>query len=217
MLNLAFPVETRGSRASKVLEQAWSDLRLLDSRIPPAVIVILDVDGRRKKRGHFAHSSWAAGPGKAHEVAISPGLFADPKGTLATLIHEAVHAILWPDHRGGVTGRYYHSKLFRNVCRELELGCEFHNTRYGWTQTGWHDDRVPSRYAKVLHHLELGLPEGTARQPSTRLKPGRLPTSGLARLHCQCSTPRTILVAARSRAGAITCGRCGKAFSNTVS
>jgi hypothetical protein len=204
-------VVTRGSQASKAIENAWGALRLLYPQIPPAVVVVLSARERRR-RGHFAHSAWSAGPGGSHEVAISPALFKDPKAVLATMLHEAGHAILWRSE-GGVTGAYYHRHQFRDVCRDLGLACEFHNTRYGWTRTGWPKTGVPKKYDPIIRSLAGGLPEGAAGSLPGKVKPGRLPPKGLIRLRCKCRFPRTILVSKRSLPGAIHCGTCGREFA----
>ena len=204
-------IVTRGSQASKAIENAWSALRLLYPQIPPAVIVILSASERRR-RGHFAHSAWFAGPGGSHEIAISPALFKDPKAVMATMLHEASHAILWRSE-GGVTGAYYHRHQFRDVCRNLGLACEFRNTRYGWTQTGWPQTGTPEKYASIVRVLADSLPEGAAGKLPKGVKPRRLPPKGLTRLRCECLSPRTILASKRSLPGAIRCGVCGKEFA----
>jgi hypothetical protein len=202
-----------GPRATRALANAWLELRRLDARIPDAVLLTLDVVGRRRKFGHFAHSTWSVGPGQVHEVAISPALFRNAEAVLATMLHEAAHAILWETDTGGVRRRYYHTKRFRDVCRSLGLGCEFHNTRYGWTVTGWPDGQVPEQYAPILRSLSRALPDGTTPAPIRRLVPGRLPPSGLVRMRCGCQPARAILVPKRSRGGAIHCGVCHRAFA----
>src|SRR5262245_43184271 len=89
-------IRKRGSLSSQILERAWSRLRESIPGLPPAVLLPRDADGRRHKRGHFAPSSWRVrGSRQAHEVAISPILFTTPETLLATMVHEAVHALLY--------------------------------------------------------------------------------------------------------------------------
>jgi hypothetical protein len=123
--------------------------------------------GRRRKRGHFAPSTWRVrGPRHAHEVAISPLLFTTPEALLATMVHEAVHALLYATvssdvHVGGVSLRdpYYHRREFRDACAAVGLDCRYLNGRYGWTLTDWPEGRVPDQYrhvASILKKLPLG-------------------------------------------------------------
>ena len=89
----------RTSLAETALQNAWRRLRRIIPGLPRGVVInILDVEGRRRKRGHFAAESWEKrGDGKAHEVAISPYLFSTSEDLLATLVHEAVHAVLFEE------------------------------------------------------------------------------------------------------------------------
>ena len=104
-------VHKRGSLSSQILERAWTRLREIIPGLPTAVMLPMDADGRRHKHGHFAPSAWRVrGPRQAHEVAISPLLFTTPEALLATMVHEAVHALLYATvnsdvHVGGVSVR----------------------------------------------------------------------------------------------------------------
>ena len=78
-------------------------LREADFRIPRTVLTLVDSKSRRRTLGYFASSRWKK-PGRfggAHEVAISPDLIGRPSQLLATLLHEAAHAIL---HEAGKNG-----------------------------------------------------------------------------------------------------------------
>src|SRR5262245_24511752 len=132
-------IQTRNSEAATSLEKAWLQLRRLHPRIPAVVILVLSAGDRGRKRGHFRGSSWQySRERQAHEVAVNPALFASPEDLLATLLHEAAHAVLHKEG-GGVSGRYYHLQAFRDASRKFGLECAFHNTRYGWTRTYWPD------------------------------------------------------------------------------
>ena len=206
------PIQDRSSRAAACLEQAWRELRARHRRIPPAVLLVLSAGDRKgSKLGHFSASSWKYNRAlRAHEIAVSPALFASPEDLLATLLHEAAHAILHSDH-GGVSGRYYHLATFRDVCQQLGLECQFKNTRYGWTITGWPAEGVPSIYDPALRVLRT-LPPGTeVLRPDDRASP--LPKSGWVRLACRCIPERAVYTA-RSVAsdGGVECAICGCAF-----
>jgi hypothetical protein len=184
--------------------------------LPPVVFVSLDAAGRRWKLGHFARSSWRYSKTKAaHEIAISPALFETPQAVLATLLHEATHALLY--ERTGAGGcskdHYYHRSTFRNCCRDVfGLPCEFWNSRYGFTNTGWDGRGVPGRYQTVLGILSRGLPWGTTPQvvPDPPV-PKKLPVTGHVRLVCGCK--RSVYVSRKtSQEGAIICGCCKHRF-----
>src|SRR5688572_26794436 len=102
-------IRMRGSVSTTTLEQAWTKLRRLIPGLPAAVILPIDARGRRQRLGQFAPETWRArGPRQAHEIAISPRLFGSPEDLLATMIHEAVHALLYEgdpasDYPGGVS------------------------------------------------------------------------------------------------------------------
>lgn len=210
-------IEDRGSTAVAALEQAWQMLRESDSRIPRAVLVVLDTPSRGKKRGHFAMSSWQArGRNQAHEIGISPNLFSTPAELMATMAHEAVHVMLWEEgsHGGMGAGRYYHTKVFRDRCVQIGLECEFWNTRYGWTQTRWPPgQRLPEYVRPIVAFLKKALPAGGDR-PRFYWEKRSLPESGQTRLSCNCSPERSIYVAKSVAAdGGITCCLCNGDFS----
>jgi hypothetical protein len=206
-------IKHRGMLACLAVENAWMGLRRLDARIPPVVVVL----GRSMgTHGHFAPSFWRYQQDKnAHELFISPALFASPDAVLATLMHEACHALLWPDQRGGTGSTcYYHTKIFRDTCREFGLACEFCNTRYGWTNTAWPATGVPHRYSTILQGLERDLPLGTAESARVSLVTKKeLPRPGHLVLRCHCRVPRRIYVSRQSAlAGGICCDICSARF-----
>jgi hypothetical protein len=188
----------------------------MEPDLPPVVFVSVDASGRRRKLGHFACSSWRYSKAKAvHEIAISPALFALPQSVLATLLHEAAHALLY--ERTGEAGcghdRYYHKSTFRDCCTDvLGLPCEFRNGRYGFTNTGWDSAGVPGRYQTVLGILSRGLLWGSTPQivPGPPA-PAKLPVSGHVRLVCGCD--RSVYVSKKVlEQGPIICGLCKHHF-----
>jgi hypothetical protein len=211
-------INGRGSRAVATLEEAWNELRAIVKGLPSVVFVSLDASNRRKRRGHFAGSSWRHRKSRrAHEIGISPALFASAEEVLATMLHEAAHALLF--RRMGIAGcgkdGYYHLKEFRDCCRdELGLKCEFRNARYGYADTGWSKSGVPEQYKPVLRTLKRGLPWGSTTQVGhRRVLPKKLPCSGHVRLICSCG--RTLYTGRNMAAvGAIICGRCSRPFES---
>jgi hypothetical protein len=212
--------------AAAVLEKAWARLRRQMPELPAAVVVVLDARSRKRRWGQFAASTWRVRrPEAAHEIAVSPELFADAAALLATLVHEAVHAALLvaepdnPRHVGGVSPDrrgylYYHRVEFRDAARQSGLECEYVNGRYGWTLTRWPASGVPLRYRAVLRFLERSLPWGAASGPVERPVRGRpTPISGWVSLRCGCRPARTIHVARGQASGAaIRCDACNCPF-----
>jgi hypothetical protein len=213
-------VHRRASLATSTLERAWAELRGVIPGLPEAVIIPIDAGGRHRRLGHFAPETWRAhGRHQAHEIALSPHLFSSSKDLLATMVHEAVHALLDendPDgpYPGGVSAdRYYHRHAFRDRCLELGLACGLLNRRYGWSLTQWPAGKVPGRYRPVLEVLSK-LPYGSGRGALRRRKGKPLPPSGQVRLHCSCVPVRTVYVAkSQVGKGAIVCTSCAASFS----
>ena len=212
-------IENRGSKAARRLETAWDMLRVRTPGLPPAVMVVI-ASPRGRKLGHFAPHTWRADPGaNAHEIAISPALFDSAEALLATLAHEAAHAVLFGKfsarHVGGVSrDGYYHRKEFRDTCREVfSLDCQFVNTRRGWSQTAWPASGVPERYRSIVKYLKRAMPFGTGGFARV-LRPGRpTPRSGHTRLAFRCDRPRSIYVRnSAMREGGIVCRLCASEF-----
>jgi hypothetical protein len=209
-------IRDRASVACACLEEAWQLLRKVHPQIPKAVMVVLPASAYRA--GHFSASSWQyKDDERAHEVGVSPILFDEPKDVIVALLHEAVHAILFPEYRGGCStgaNKYYHRATFRDACPYFGLECRFKNTRYGWAITQWPDGEVPVRYAGLLKYLDANLPLGVKGPELVRLKGKPLPNKGHIRLTCQCDPPRSIYAGSRvSERGGILCQICMKEFT----
>jgi len=205
-----------GSVSVAILEEIWRQLQRIVPEIPDVVVVAADLGGRRRKRGHFAPCVWRARGRRRHELSISPDLFSSASGLLATIVHEAAHAIIYKRGDGGAgvgAGGYYHLKEFRNECRRLGLDCEYLNGRYGWTVTHWPKTGVPQRYTSVLTFIQANRILGTgAIRP--RVERGRpTPKSGHLRLVCNCPRERCVYVTpATAKQGGITCSQCNSPF-----
>jgi hypothetical protein len=211
-----FDVAERGSTAVQVLEKAWTVLRDIIPEVPEAVITLVDVRSRKRVLGYFSRSTWRKGRGCAHEIAVSPWLIGDPIQLLATMLHEAAHAVLYEcDKNGGVgSTRYYHTKDFRDQCVVFGLQCEFVNTRYGWSLTSFPKSGVPAKYKRVLKLLRDRMPAGTGNGAPKQRKGQKLPVSGHTAMICTCQPiPRTIYVSKSNlQTGDIVCMKCGGGF-----
>jgi len=209
-----------GSLLIQTLEHAWNALRQVLPSLPPAVLTLIDAKSRQTTYGYVAYSVWRVEQHGRHEVGINPQLMSDPPALLATLIHEAAHAILHGEHgHGGVTpNTQYHRKEFRNTAENLGLLCRFNGGRHGWNLTRWPDlNSIPKKYHNVLKILEAELPQLKERQP-VRLQTNRpLPKKGQIKLICNCPRPRVIYVSrTNAEIGGIVCELCKQVFQNNT-
>jgi hypothetical protein len=215
------------------LERAWDEIRARHVDLPRVVMVVASgSDGAPAgwlKLGHFAAMRWQTGEGLLPEVFVGgEGLAAGPTAVLATLLHEAAHAIA--DVRGvkdtSRQGRY-HNHRYAELARELGLDV------VQVKPIGWSGTSVPQAIADsfretvddlakaltIFRHSELG--QVATGDPNTggdaaRTRRPRQPerngsSNGLA---CTCECGRRIRVS-RSvfSLGDITCGVCGVSFA----
>jgi hypothetical protein len=218
------------------LERAWDEIRSRHIDLPRVVMVVASgSDGAPAgwlKLGHFAAMRWQTGEGVLPEVFVGgEGLAAGPTAVLATLLHEAAHAIA--DVRGiketSRQGRY-HNRRYAELARELGLDVARVNP------IGWSGTTVPvataEAYADTVRDLEAALTifrhseagkvatgDPTAGGDATRTrrprKPGKTSSSNNG-LGCTCECGRRIRVSRSVLAlGDITCGICGTSFTPT--
>jgi len=159
--------------------------------------------------GHYASGRWYASNVKHAEVMVSgEGLARTPRDVLATLLHEAAHALA---AARGITGTSrqgrYHNKKYALLAAELGLDVAA-TPGFGWTITTV-PDTTAARYAAQLGALNDAMtiwrndeptPTGTARR-NTNL------------IAAACSCGRKIRVAASTLDEApITCRACDGHF-----
>ena len=211
-----YEVTERGSIAVEVLEAAWKLLRTIQTEIPPAVLTFIDMRSRWRLRGYFANSTWRKRRGAAHEVAVNPELIGHPADMVATMLHEAAHAVLWESGEFGGMGStgYYHTTKFRDQCRRFGLACVFWNTRYGWSATSWPDAGIEQRFKPVAALLRQRLPAGVGGEKPVRFRERPLPVSGHTMLVCACEVgDRTVYVKKSVlESGGVTCSFCKREF-----
>ncbi|WP_196776824.1 hypothetical protein [Haloechinothrix halophila] len=197
------------------LEQAWADIRERHPELPPAVIVLgAGSIGSRSGAltlGHFAAMRWHTdtdGSDQLAEVFIGgEGLQRGPAGVLATLLHEAAHALA---HTRGIKdtsrqGRYHNTK-FKAVAEEVGITVT-KDPRIGWSPTDL-PDTTRNDYAHTVEVLSEALRLYRRRENTDS---GTTKTSNPPPCVCQCG--RRIRVATSVRdAGPITCGICGTNF-----
>jgi hypothetical protein len=198
------------SRILAVLEEAWAAIRRNHGQVPPVVLIIASgTDTKQPRWGHYASGRWYASNIKHAEVMISgEGLARTPRDVLATLLHEAAHALA---AARGITdtsrqGRYHNKKY---ALLAAELGLDVTQTPgFGWTITTV-PDTTARHYADQLDALKDAMTiwrnaehiPAAAKGRSTNLIPA------------QCSCGRKIRVAASTLDEApITCQACDGHF-----
>jgi hypothetical protein len=204
------PTVPAASTLLKALEDIWAAIRRHHSEIPVVVIIIASgTGGKHAKWGHHAPGRWHNGSTEHAEVMISgEGLARTPRDVLATLLHEAAHALA--DVRGitdtSRQGRY-HNRKFALLATELGLDVT-ENDQFGWSATAV-TDTTARRYADGLALLTAAMTiwrnnEHTAPAATKR-------NTNLIPATCPCG--RRIRVAASTLDEApITCQACDGQF-----
>jgi hypothetical protein len=207
------------SRILKVLEDIWLEIRRRHPEIPAVVIIIASgTEGKQVRLGHHAPGRWTVAGEQRAEIMISgEGLRRGARAVLATLLHEATHAL--SAARGiqdtSRQGRY-HNRKFKIQAEELGISVE-HDEKTGWSSTTL-PPRTAARYAAQIGTLEAAIT--LWRHDEHHATTG---TTGTARrshnlIAAICSCGRTIRVAASTLAAApITCEACGGSFEPKAS
>lgn len=207
-------VEQISSPVIAALENAWAAIQGCHPEVPPVVLITgTGVDGRRSSltRGHYERDAWQHGEGRLPEVFISGERMADgAEGVLATLIHEAVHAlaVVRGVKETSRQGRY-HNRKFKAMGEELELRIAQH-PKIGWSLTEL-PDATAVDYEVTLGELTRAL---TLHRPNQR--DGTETTTAVRRgpPPCVCGCGRKIRVAPSIlELAPITCGSCGDDFA----
>jgi curved DNA-binding protein CbpA len=204
------PVVPAASTLLKALEDIWAVIRRHHPEVPAVVIIIASgTGGRHAKWGHHAPGRWHNGSAEHAEVMISgEGLHRAPREVLATLLHEAAHALA--DARGitdtSRQGRY-HNRKFAQLATELGLDVT-ENDQFGWSSSTV-TETTARRYADGLALLTAAM---TIWRNSERTVPtGAKRNTNLIPASCPCD--RTIRVAASTlREAPITCQACDGKF-----
>ena len=133
--------------------------------------VTVTVQSTVSSYGHCSLSRvWENADGeKTREINIAAEYLTRPiENVVATMIHEAVHALQIQRGIKGVSG-YYHNKLFKRDAEEigrLKIDCD---SRYGWTITSPTSEGEKSTlefclfygFDDILTHRDTGLPIAT--------------------------------------------------------
>ena len=199
-----------GGDLVRALEACWDEIRARHPEVPEAVLITGSgtIGGQAGTRlGHFAASRWhTTADHELGEVFVGgEGLARGASDVLATLLHEAAHALA-AERRIKDTSRQgrYHNRLFKALAEELGLHVEHHPT-LGWSPTTL-PDLTAERYARSIAVLAQALTAYRAGEPT----PSRRRRSSLA---CVCDCGRRIWIAPSVLAlGPIICGVCSEPF-----
>lgn len=211
------PQDAHSAPLVAALERAWQAIRDRHNEVPHAVLIV--GSGTTSKSaamalGHFAARRWqsAADERVVHEVQIGgEGLRLGAEEVLATLLHEAAHALAVA--RGvqdtSRQGRY-HNRRFRSLATELGLQIT-EAPGIGWSATTL-PAATAERYAATLEDLREAIT--LHRRPEAQAQPAP-PRSPIAAV---CSCGRRIRVAPTTLdAGPIVCGLCATEFQRPSS
>jgi hypothetical protein len=197
------------------LEHAWDAIAARHPQLPPAAIIVGQGSGRRGGGlvlGHFAAERWqhtTHGDGaRVHEVLIGgEGLQRGPADVLATLLHEAAHALasVRALHDTSRQGRY-HNATYKTIAEELGLTVARHPD-IGWSLTALPASTADA-YADTIDELThaITLHRRSEATHSTAAAANLAPAA--------CSCPRRIRVAPGTLAhGPIICAICHAPFT----
>ncbi|PXY16483.1 hypothetical protein BAY59_38495 (plasmid) [Prauserella coralliicola] len=205
------------------LTAAWRAIRAQHPEVPDIVLTLgSGTLGKRGKGevtlGHFARGRWqlteqpeGTEPGEGlHELFVSgEGLRRSPDKVLATLLHEAAHALAAVREINDTSrqGRY-HNRKFKALGEELGLEIT-EDGPLGWSGTALAEGTA-QRYRAELDQLREALRwYRLAEQPGMA---GKSKSKNL--LVAECACPRKIRVARTTLDEApITCGACGSEFA----
>ena len=232
-----------GSKTITAIEHAWAAIRANHPELPEIVVIMGGglVPGGLKL-GHFARDIWAhreAGTDNALDVGAeaavrrselfvgAEGLARQPHEVLATLLHEAAHALA---HVRGIqdTSRQgrWHNRHFATLAGEVGITVT-KDAKIGYSITAITDETI-TRYMGTIMELELALTHVRALpalvkvdQPATPAPVGGgvavTPAPVRARrpgARCGCDTPREVHIARAALAEApIICGLCLAPFA----
>ncbi|MQA16122.1 MAG: hypothetical protein GEV09_18815 [Pseudonocardiaceae bacterium] len=194
------------------LETAWATIRARHPEVPAVVIVLGAGSGGAAaggiKLGHFAALRWHHHGERLPEVFVGgEGLARGAGEVLATLLHEAAHALA---HVRGIqdTSRQgrWHNARFKALATEVGITVT-KDPRLGWSPTALTADTATA-YADTITALGKAL----RLHRATDAAPVRGPRKTTPPCVCDCG--RRIRVAASVlAAGPITCGLCGTDFT----
>jgi hypothetical protein len=177
-----------------ILESTWAAIRRHHRELPAVAFVIGSGTVNSKNgewtAGHFAPARWAddlaATDYARHEVFVAGELLkSGPLSVLATLLHEAAHALAHVrEVKDTSRGGRYHNTLFRGVAQEVGLTVE-QMGKNGWAATALSPETADryrvalERLAKITSHRKAETrAEATGRKSNNNGVAASCPTCG---------------------------------------
>lgn len=207
------PAQGPMQRLAAALELAWAVIQEQHAEIPDVVVTVGTGGGHRggvRKLGHFAAGRWRRADGSAwSEILVAgEGLDRGPDGVLATLLHEAAHALAFARQiRDTSKNGRYHNRRFAGVATELGLQVGT-LPPYGFAATSL-TPAAGRRYAMALRDLDDALVLWRETEPRT----GGASRQGRSSTTCRCACPRRLRLPDSAIAEApVICGRCDQPF-----
>lgn len=213
------PAPPEMSRLARSLETVFAEIRSYHPELPPFLVVVASgTEGTGTAHwGQFASHRWVVrSEGRVDasyaEIKISgEGLDRPPLEVLATMLHEATHALA---HARGVkdvsNGGRYHNERFAMLAHELGLTPpKVRDPRHGFS-AATAGPRVEERYSSALIILAQALT--MYRAGAVAKAPARGPRDG-KRVKVTCGCGRSLQVTpAVLEQGPIQCGTCRTEF-----
>ncbi len=187
----------------------WSDIGTTNPDLPRVTVTLASGnDGKGIKLGHFAPSRWTDAGETTHELFIGgEGLDRGPEGLLATILHEAAHALC---HVRGVKdtsrqGRYHNTK-FRVQAEKLGLTVT-QDAKLGWSPSEL-TEQARDAYETTLGAIADALTLSRLRQKGPDEKPKTKP--GFSATHEHRGQTVTVRMSRKQfeNTGILICGLC---------
>lgn len=191
-----------------ILESAWVAIRKSHPDLP---LVAFTIGGSETARGHFHAETWAdtATSGYTrHEVFISGERLKDgPQEILATLLHEAAHALAYVRKVADTSrGGRFHNTRFKALALELGLDVSQVGT-IGWSGTTLSEGTAASaRYRATLERL--GTITGHRRTLTRAAATGRKNNNNGLVMECPTCHRKCRMSASASDIGPMVCWPC---------
>jgi hypothetical protein len=211
------------------LEGAWAAIRARHPEVPPVVLIVGagSGSGTSLRLGHFAAMRWSTPDqpdgevveGQDHEQSTEKrlpevfvggeGLARGPAAVLATLLHEAAHALA---HVRGIKdtsrqGRWHNAK-FKALAEELGIEVT-KDSKLGWSPTNL-PAATREAYADTIAELGVALRLIRAVEVTGGGKKSKPTPPAVCGCGRKIRVSKTVLAA-----GPILCGACGTEFATT--
>lgn len=211
------------------IENAWGHMQEKHSELPDVVVTLgSGIMARGLKLGHFAANVWARGgeEGTVHELFVGgEGLMLGAEALMATLLHEATHALAEARGIKDVSrGGRYHNSEFKKLAEEMGIEV-IHSKDLGFSETTLPKETA-AEYEGAIFDLDLAMtayraglnlqpattnPGGKVALPTPVRKGGRTNSNNGLSLKCECG--RRIRVSnSTAELGPIACGVCFTEF-----